>query len=134
MLNMQIRQGSVLSVGELRELNELIPNGAERWLEEFEAQGAHRRSLETKVVDAGIASQRHGRWSATLLGLIGEGGGFWLVGQGHDAVGIASIIGATATLGGVFLYGRWRAEKDQEAKRDSLAQQLARREGAAPRR
>ena len=83
----------------------ILPGAAERILKMAEEQSAHRRSLETKVIHAGIASSNKGLIFGFIIGI----SGFVVVGYcaslGYQI--LAGVIGALdlASLVGVFVYG-----------------------------
>lgn len=58
-----------------------------------------------------------GQVFAFILGLVAIGGGIYLISTGKDVQGLVAIVGALATLAGVFIWGRWRQEKERDKKR-----------------
>ncbi len=56
-----------------------LPGAAERLMQQFEEQSAHRRSIEGKVVDSNVANERRGLLSATWLMTLFVGGGVYLL-------------------------------------------------------
>lgn len=105
----------------LAKYNEVIPNGAERIMAMAERQGAHRESLEARVVAGNVASQARGSIFAFIICLVALVGGFTLIAVGKSADGLASIISSLAALAGVFVYGKYQQRKERLDKADALA-------------
>jgi uncharacterized membrane protein len=106
----------------LARYNEVIPGGAERILAMAERQSEHRESLESKVVDANLASQKNGSLRAFILALIVILGGIYLMATGKDGWGFAAIIGSLASLVAIFAIGKVEQKKEREAKAAALAE------------
>ena len=90
----------------LAEYERVVPGGAERIFRQFEAQAAHRQQMEATVIRSNSFVQVFGSVSAFLLGLIGVGGGLFLVSQGRSIEGFAAFLAALASLVGVYVYGK----------------------------
>jgi hypothetical protein len=77
---------------------------------------------------AGFEVTLHGRFWATpegfIIGLVGVGGGIYLMAHGNNGWGFASVIGALASLVSVFIVGRKKEAKDLKKKADALAQRM----------
>lgn len=86
-----------------------------------EAQAAHRRALESRVVTENLATERRGQVAAFALALVTILGGVWLIYHGKDAGGLTAIIGALAGLVGVFVYGRRKDAEERRKKRADFA-------------
>ncbi len=86
-----------------------------------ERQGAHRESLEARVVAGNVASQARGSIFAFIICLVALVGGFTLIAVGKSADGLASIISSLAALAGVFVYGKYQQRKERLDKADALA-------------
>jgi uncharacterized membrane protein len=106
----------------LRGFEEIIPGSAERILAQFEQQSAHRRDVEARVIRSGAFSQQVGSISASLIGLIGVGGGVWLTYCGKSIAGLTSLIGTLAALVRVYLYKRTQQDEERAKKRNSVAE------------
>jgi len=52
-------------------------------------------------------------------------GGIVLIVKGRDAYGLASIIGALASLAGVFIYGKSKQKKELDAKAEDFVRPQA---------
>jgi uncharacterized membrane protein len=98
----------------------VIPNGAERIMAMAERQGAHRESLEAKVVEGNVASQARGSHYAFIICLITIVGGFVLIGMGKNIYGVSAVIGSLATLAGVFVIAKREQGKERVEKSVAL--------------
>jgi uncharacterized membrane protein len=104
----------------LARYNDCIPNGATRIMEMAERQQEHRHTLERRVVSANTTDQRLGLILGFLLAVAIGAGGFWLILNGRDATGIASVITSIAGPTGAFIWGRRRQEKERSEKASSF--------------
>ena len=100
----------------LRQFEEVIPGSAERIFTQFEAQSAHRRSMESTVISSGAFSQRFGTISGTLIGLVGVGGGVWLAHDGKSLEGLSTSFTTLAVLVGTYLYKRRSQDRERLEK------------------
>lgn len=95
-----------------REINAVIPDGAERVLAMAEKQAAHRQSLEWKDLDAAIdhdkgeISRSNRGLAAGFITALSFLGAVYLIHGGHDTAG--TIIGSVDIVGlvSVFVIGR----------------------------
>lgn len=83
-----------------------------------EAQSAHRQELEKAVVQGNIADAKRGQNYAFILGLVAIAGGIGLIAFGRPVEGLVSVIGALATLAGVFIWGRSQQRQERQQKSD----------------
>ena len=117
---MQIERHSILPPpAELKEYEKLYPGTTELLLKEFQAQAHHRMEIEKQVITSGVKNSKRGQIFAFTIALITILGGFTLLFFNKDIYGITAIIGAIATLAGVFVYGdiskkKERIEKDRK--------------------
>lgn len=81
---------------------EAAPGAAERILSEAENQAAHRRSLETTLVEANVAWHKRGQISALLVAMTGLIGGMALVAFDKPTLGFGTVITAVGGLVGLF--------------------------------
>ena len=88
----------------LERFEQIHPGAAAVLFEDFRLQSNHRRKIESSVVRAIVISDIAGTLAASLIGLLGVGGGLWLAHEGRPLGGLSSIFGTLATLLGVFLY------------------------------
>lgn len=76
--------------------------------------------LERTVVKSGVVLASFGLVSAFILGLVGVGGGIWLIHDGKDGYGLASIITALGGLAGVYMWGKKKQGEELSEKRDRM--------------
>ena len=100
--------------------NEILPGAADRLLSMAERQSAHRQSLEKSVVDAGCSAQVRGQYLGFAIAMTVVLGGFTLIWNGKDAVGLSAIITSLVSLVGVFLYGRSQQKRELTKKADAF--------------
>jgi uncharacterized membrane protein len=103
----------------IRMYNEIVPNAADRIIAQFEAQSEHRRAMETRESKAGVSKMVFGQISGFLLGVLGMGGGIFLVHEGRSISGFSAFFAALASLVGIFVVGRImndRAERRESAR------------------
>lgn len=105
----------------LERYNQAMPGLAERIISMAEQQAKHRQQLETTVVNSNAFVQKVGPFLGFIVAMTAVGGGIYLILQGKDGYGLAAIIGALASLAGVFIYGK----KKQRTELDNKAQDLA---------
>ena len=85
-----------------------------------EQQAAHRRELETRVVESKLAASARGQTLAFILGLLALTGGVTLVALDKDLGGLTTIIAALSGLTSVFVYGRRKESEERKQKRAGL--------------
>jgi uncharacterized membrane protein len=86
-----------------------------------ERQSVHRESLESKVVDENLKSQRQGQNRAFILALIVVIGGIYLMSKGMSGWGFAAIITSLTSLVSVFAIGKREQRKERVEKSAALA-------------
>ena len=101
---------------ELKEYEEILPGITERLLAVFEKQQEHRFSLEKNAVFTGSKRTLRGQIFAFILGAITIAGGLFLIIKDKNVQGYSLIVGSTATLAGVFIYGKRQNEKERIEK------------------
>ena len=99
----------------LLKYEEVFPGLANRIVSLAESQSAHRQSIEAKVVDSNVGSQRLGLILGALLCFVSIAGGIYLILNDKDISGLAAIIMPLASLSGVFLY----AKREQRIEREN---------------
>jgi uncharacterized membrane protein len=112
--------GPIPPPGLLEKYNEVIPNGADRIMAMAERQSAHRESLEASVVAGNIANQARGTVFAFILCLVALSSGFYLVNEGRNIEGFASIVGSVGGILGTFIYSRIEQRKERVEKAGAL--------------
>jgi uncharacterized membrane protein len=120
-------QGPLPRPSDLVQYNQAVPDGAERILRQFEQQSAHRRSIEAKVVDSNIASERRGVMAATWVTSLFVVGGFVLIAMGQSVAGIGALAWSAAQVSGSFLVNILGRRRELRQKRE-MEQQQARRQ------
>ena len=85
-------------------------------MERYIKQSDHRMALENKVIDSGIRNSARGQIFAFILAMLTIVIGAALIFFNKDAVGIAAILGALATLVGIFIYGN-KSKKDERIQK-----------------
>ena len=102
----KVHSGPLPDVETLNGYNKIIPNGAERLMQQVEKQSQHRRDIENKVVSWNNIESLLGQ----LFGLIIAGSvlyaSYSLAINGHETV--ASILGGATIVGltSIFVYGK----------------------------
>jgi putative inner membrane protein len=102
----KVHSGPLPDVETLNGYNRIIPNGAERLMQQVEKQSQHRRDIENKVVSWNNIESLLGQ----LFGLIIAGSvlyaSYSLAINGHETV--ASILGGATIVGltSIFVYGK----------------------------
>lgn len=99
---------------------EVIPNGAERIMAMAERQSTHRENLETLVVAGNVKAQARGTMYAFIICVIALVAGFYLVHEGRNVAGFASIVGAMGGVLGTFIYSRNEQRKERIEKSNAL--------------
>lgn len=77
--------------------------------------------LEKKVVNSGVILSFLGLLSGLVLGIMGIGGGVWLIHDGKDGYGFATIITALGGLAGVYIWGKSKQGQELREKRAPFA-------------
>lgn len=83
-----------------------MPDMPERLIARWEMQGDHRMSIERRWATAQIVRgyvTTVGGWVIIMTLMLGS---FWLIGNGHESLGVAGIIGDLVILAASFI-GRW---------------------------
>lgn len=103
---------------ELEHYEAIYPGFSKILMDRYVKQSDHRMDLERKVVDSGIKNTARGQLFAFLLSLITILIGAFLIYLDKDILGISAILGALATLVGIFIYGN-KSKKDERIKKSS---------------
>ncbi|MBZ5526969.1 MAG: DUF2335 domain-containing protein [Acidobacteriia bacterium] len=104
----------------LEKYNQVMPGLAERIIGMAEQQSRHRQGLERTVVDSNAFVQKIGPFLGFIVAMTAVIGGIFLILKGKDGYGLAAIIGALASLAGVFIYGKSRQRKELDAKAEDF--------------
>lgn len=100
----------------IRQYEEIRPGSSDLFFSSWQEQSEHRRSLETKVIGAGIVTERLGTILAFIFAAFIVGCGTYLVSIDKDALGFAAIVGAIATPASLFVYSKRQDKKELQAK------------------
>jgi uncharacterized membrane protein len=113
----QFNQASLVPLAEeLANLEQVSPGLGERAFTMAERQQLHRHNLEEKAVTAGIRRATRGQWFAFIIAMSAIGGGIYLSSIGQTTKGVVAIVGALATLVGLFLYAHRSGRTDLQRK------------------
>lgn len=94
----------------LARFEELYPGSARLIIDDFLSESAQRREAERKILPSLLFRQMLGAVSASLLGIVGLGGGIWLSHEGRSLGGLSSVLGTLGTLLAIFLYQNRKSE------------------------
>jgi uncharacterized membrane protein len=100
--------------------NDAHPGAADRIIAMAEKQAAHRQELERTVVNTNCLTAKRGPIYGFIICMTAIGGGVYLIELGKSAAGLASIIGALASLSIVFIYGRTKQQQELKQKSEAL--------------
>lgn len=106
----------------LRQYDDVLPGAADRIISMAERQAEHRHALEKRTIFGNVDAQTRGQWMGFILGLTAIIGGFTLIGLGHNALGITSVLAALTSLVTVFVIGRRRQQEERERKREVVGE------------
>ncbi len=109
---------------------QILPGSADRIMTSAESQMQHRQSLETAVVHANIKGESWGLVFSGTIALVFAVGSLVLIYTGKSLEGLATIIGETVILVGVFL----RAQKSRQEERTTRRQELTKARGGRSRK
>lgn len=88
-----------------------------------ERQSEHRQKLEAAVVSESCNAQKRGQILGFILALVVICGGFALIWNGKDAIGLSAIISSLVSLVAVFMYGRRQQKKELSDKASAFGPQ-----------
>lgn len=108
----------------LQQYNQIFPGCAERIVQMAESQASHRQDLERTVIHGNIRAERLGQIFAFIIAMSAIVGGVVLIMFGRDVEGLVAILAALGSLAGVFIYGRWRQERERDKKRREADRQM----------
>ena len=104
----------------LLKYNEIEPGLVDRIVKMAENQAQHRHGLESSVILERSRSERLGQRFGFIIALVALVGSFALIAVGKDAIGITGVLGTIASLGAIFVYGRYSQRKENEEKRAAI--------------
>ena len=119
MLTMQrVHQGPLPTPEDLAHYNDIEPGLANRIMLMAEEQSNHRQSIELIAVRAGAWNNKWGLISGFFIGMTSIICGTWIISIGKSSEGLATIISSLVALVGVFVYGKYKTQKELEKKRN----------------
>lgn len=102
----------------LRQYEEICPGCADRLIKAFEAEGSHRREIETRMVDSNIESARSqfrearlGQILAFLISVAFLIAGSYTALSGHPWIGGIFGTMGLSSIAGTFIVGRTRTSQ-----------------------
>jgi len=105
----------------LERYNQILPGAAERIIVMAESQHSHRLELEKHVITSNVSAQKLGTVLGFVVAMTAIIGGIWLIHDGKDAAGLASVLCSLGGLVGVFLYSKHEQKKELDKKTEGLA-------------
>lgn len=113
-IQFQARASILPPAEELAAYEAIQPGITERFLAAYEKQQEHRMVIEKTVITGAVQRTHQGQIFAFLLGVIAICGGLGLLFLGKSIIGLSVLIGAVASLIGVFIYGKESNKKEQK--------------------
>lgn len=106
--HVEVSSGPLPPPSMLQAYEDIVPGAAERILSMAENQLAHRHHQESVRLSADVKLESRGQWMALgmVVTALALGGG--LIAVGESAAGVATILGAAAGIGGVFVASKWK--------------------------
>lgn len=108
----------------LKQYNEVIPKCAETIIEQFVAQGNHRRELEKMVIGGDVKRSNWGLVAGFTLGLVGLLGSFYVISIGYSLEGLATFLTALGVLVGSFIFVTRKRDKERKEKDESVPEEI----------
>jgi len=94
----------------LARFEELYPGSAKLIIDDFLNESIQRREAERRILPFLLFRQTLGVLTASVLGILGLGGGIWLSHEGRPLGGLSSVLGTLGTLLAIFLYQHKKSE------------------------
>lgn len=96
----------------LRQYEEIVPGSGDRLIKMAESQVTHRQNSENKIIDFEIKNKGRGQIFGFILAIAGIIGGFILVLNDKDAIGMSALLGSVGALVLAFIYGKKNNSQD----------------------
>jgi len=90
----------------LKQYDQIVPGSAKIIIEDFKAQGAHRRALETKIIPVAYDQSSRGQIFALIIGILGLGSAVFTAYLGETIVACLLGGGTLVSLVLAFLKGK----------------------------
>jgi len=100
----------------LRQYDEIVPGFAQTIVDQFVAQGDHRRELEKTVIFSDVTRANWGLIAGFTLALIGVVGSIYIMSTGKTTAGLTAFIVSLAPLVVAFLEATRRRRKERLEK------------------
>ncbi|MDP9310451.1 MAG: DUF2335 domain-containing protein [Chloroflexota bacterium] len=107
----------------LRQFDQIVPHGADRFFRMVESQTAHRQYMERRALSGDQIRGYVGVAAGTVICLGILALCVYMVSQGQTLAGIAVIIAEMAVLAGTFIYTTRHRAQERDRKMELLAQQ-----------
>lgn len=104
----------------LKQYDEIVPGCAKTLIDQFVAQGDHRRMLEKSVILSDVSRANWGLIAGFTLALIGVIGSLYIMSTGKTTVGLTAFIVSLAPLVVAFLESTRRRRKERREKDDEV--------------
>lgn len=114
-----VRSGPLPDPQELAAYQQIIPEMPQVLLDEYKAQGAHRRRLETRVVTNNVIQSYFGLLIGGCIGVLGVWGATQVMLAGFQVAGGAGLLMSLGSLVGVFVYGKRQQATELTDKKKS---------------
>lgn len=99
----------------IKEYDAILPGAAERIFKLAESESDHRRNLEDKIVTSGIQDSKLGVVFAFIIGLVGIGGGIYVITLGYEWSGTILSGASLASIVGSFIYGTRNGKQSEDS-------------------
>lgn len=109
-------RGPIPDPNMLQEYNNVVKDGAERIITQFEEQSRHRREIEKIVVNSESKESRRGQIFAFIIGMTGLGLAFVSAILGYNTFAITLASTTLVGLVSAFIVGKKIQTKDLEEK------------------
>lgn len=96
-------QGPIPPPALIEGYEKVLPGTGQTIIDEFKAEGAHRRSIEKDLVKHSISVSRRAQIFAFSLGVLGLGGGIYLCSTGNNVGGLGMVGTSLLAIVGAFL-------------------------------
>lgn len=119
---MQFSSGPIPPPEVLEGINRVVPGAAEQIVAEAMRNGAHRRTLEQRVILGAEIRSSRGQWMALTVAMAGFVTAIVLALAGDPVVGGLFAGGTLASLVSVFIYGSSQQSRERRQRAETLGQ------------
>lgn len=99
----------------IKDYDEILPGAAERIFALAESETRQRHNLENKIVSSGTRDSTLGVIFAFIIGLVGIGGGVYVITLGYELSGTVLSGASLASIVGSFIYGTRNGKKSEDS-------------------